>query len=740
MPKNAKFAMMEKLAREKGNTTMGEFFIKDGLDYKGQEQHAWSVSGFGAGADVKIDPGKLVGLTGAVGVQASVTRSQEVMVVAQVGPALARYETLDGAPREEPLQRPITLTCMQGIMWEGKAGASFELGVGFSAEAKISVMSGASSEAKSSLEDEEEDEDEPVFDPEILGAKFEAFAGFKASASYTYSNVALEDVWPSFYGVNVTGAEKSNLKDDCEEIFTLGSRKDAARTKAVEWMNRNQAEFGFQKTSSYLFWDRSAASITQALIAGAAKCNPRTMQGIVRRAMAQNWASKLFPYNGGARQRGLNILTLSSHAPEGRAGVEASFEASAGLGPLAGAEASAAVRGPTVAGKGKWSSYRFQTFWNIDGGDQLLMYTQETKITYTAVDLTLLSVEAKAEGSVMDPRSLRDTVASVKTVVQERDLGAFEKPKRIGFTTEDIRGKDREEGNRGFASLSQTTAQTMKKLATDGLGLKKQWNTMSYQSACLYWARPDAEAQCVGRKATALPGSGFSLGRSTTLSTLDELMTTCKFFEYTAGEAAGGDKDSKGRIHKLEMICAALHVKKERLIEAFKDENVASLITDLGSSSANVDAEEGQENDDLALLIEVGFAVPLPEFDIEVRNKKYWGKGENLPEGEWVAKLDKDFMDKAVTAFNGKTLDQLDSCINSFRIRLRMADVENNDSSFQLGFKIAGQELNVKLNRVDRAGASGVIDLATFWYPRELREGGPAAYEQGVPKVALFDQ
>ena len=735
MPKkNAKFAMMEKLAREKGNTTMGEYFIKDGLDYKGQEQHAWSVNGYGAGFDVKIDPGKLYGLTAAIGVTADLTRSKEVMLVAQVGPALVRYTGVDGGLWEETMGRPITLTCMEGVMWEGKAGASFDIGVGFSAAAGVAVASGASSKTESTFDAEEDEEEEPVFDPEVVGASFEAFAGFKASASYTYTNIALEDVWPSFFGVDYEGAEKSDLKLECEEIFTLGSRKDAIREKAVAFMNRHQGLFGAQKTSSFLFWDRSAASITEALMEGARVGRTATRAQRRVRAIAQNWASKLRPYTGGVRQRGLNTLVLTSHAPEGQAGFEASIKASASLGPIAGADVSATLRGPTVKGQGKWSSYRFQTFWPIDDGDQLLMYTQETKISYWAVDLTLISVEAKAEASAIDVRTLGDTARSIKTMAQTGDIRAFEAPKKLKFSTEDIRGK--EEGNVGFSGVSSARALALKKLAKDGLGIKKQWNSMSYQSACIYWARPEAERNCVGAKAVELPGTGFSLGRSTTLSSLQ----TLRLAFWDESESAFMEGSSPAGIKLMKVICSALHIHPKRLSEALWDSNIGSLIADLASSEANVDAEEGEDNDSLALLIEVAFAVPMPEFDIEVRNKKYWGHGETLPESEWVAKFDGEFMSKAAGNFNHKTLTQLDGCLQSLRIRLRMADVENSDSNFQLGFKIGGQDLAIRLNKVDRAGCAGVIDLATYWFPRGMRTGGAVAYEQAVPKVALFDQ
>jgi len=732
--KNAKFAMMEKLAREKGETTMGIYFIKDGLDYKGQEQHAYTVNGYGAGFDVKIDAGKLIGMSAAVGFSGDVTRSSEVMLVASVGPAVARYEDSRGASRTERLKRPITLACMQGVMWEGKAGASFEIGIGFEAEAAVKTT-GASAEAKSSFDDD--DEDEPGFEAEIVGAKFEAFAGFKASASYTYTNVALEDMYPSFFGAEIEGAGKGDLRTEAEDIMTNGSRKDILRERAVAFMNQHQDIFGKQKTSSWLFFDRSSQDITKALQPTKVKSSVKVYTLFRVLALADNWVAKLQPYNGGVPQRGLCTLTLSSHAPEGKAGVEASIEVSAGLGPLAGVEASATVSGPTVSGSGKWSSYRYQTYWPIDSGDALLMYTQETKISYWQVDLSLIGVEAKLEASVIDASSVKQAASNLKTAVKERDFRGFEGPKRIGFTTEDIRGK--EEGNRGFKGASDKVASVGKKLAGGDYNAKKTWNSMSYQSACVYWVRPDSEAECTKvRTVSAQEGSGVCLGRSTQLSTLQKLLT-CYWDEDTKDFMEGSDKSA---VALAQTIGAALHVHPKRLLEAIWDSNIKGLVNDLASNEANVNAEDGEELDDLPLLIEAGFAFPIPALDLSVKTKGFWGKvqGKDLPEAEWVATLDAKLRDKAFKAFKTMKLNDLEKHLQSIRIRIRMADLETNDDSFKLGFNVLGTELGIRLNKVERAGSSGVVDLATYWFPTAMRAGGTEAYERAVPKVILFDQ
>jgi len=625
---------------------------------------------------------------------------------------------------------------MQGIMWEGKAAASFDVGIGFEAEACIKT-SGASAEASSSFDDEEDDEGS--FDAEILGAKFEAFAGLKSSASYTYTNVALEDMYPSFFGGDVTGAGKGDLKKEAEEIMTVGSRKDILREGAVAFMNTHKEIFGAQKTSSWLFFDRSSNDIIKSLGAVWKQSKMKSARDVAIRAVADNWVAKLQPYNGGVPQRGLCVLALSSHSPEGKAGLEASFEASAGLGALAGVEVSGAIKGPSIAGCGKWSSYRFQNFWPIDGGDALYMYTQETKINYWQIDVSLVGIEGKAEASAIDPRGLKETYTDLKSAVKERDFRGFEGPKRVGFSTEDIRGG--EEGSVGFKRAPARLADAGKKLAGGDYKVGKVWNSMSYQSACIYWVRPNAETACVSEKITtvaAQPGTGISLGRSTKLSTLQKLLQ-CFWDEETNGFMEGSNG---GGVALAQTIGAALHIHPRRLLEAVWAQEIKGLVSDLASNEANVDSEGGEDLDDLPLLIEASFAFPLPDMNFSVTTKGLWGKlsGKALPEAEWFGTLDPKFRDKAFAAFKKMKLDALDKHLEAVRIRVRMADVTNDDSSFKLGFNALGQELGISLSKVERAGAAGVVDLATYWFPQGLRSGGAAVYEQAVPKVVLFDQ
>lgn len=81
----------------------------------------------------------------------------------------------------------------------------------------------------------------------------------------------------------------------------------------------------------------------------------------------------------------------------------------------------------------------------------------------------------------------------------------------------------------------------------------------------------------------------------------------------------------------------------------------------------------------------------------------------------------------------------------SIRLRYRLADRAHSDSTpFKLGFKIFDTGIGIQLASVDRAGAEGIVDLATVWFDDQLSAlsvtNPEAVYESAVPPVTLFCQ
>lgn len=706
------FELMRSTAAQAG-VSAGEYFVKDGLDYKGQAQYAYTVNGKGASFDVKIDPGKLLGLTAAAGAKVSLKVGTELLVFAVVGPQKIAYRlpspknALQLEDRSATLGQPIVLGSMQGTFWEGQAGASFEAGVSFSAHAGVS-RSGASAAAASSAGGDDDAED-PSARAEFIGASFEASASFKAEASYTFANAALEDVRPRLYGVRTEGADKAALKADATEVFASGTTKDVLKTDAVEFMNQNKAIFGEQTKTRFLgLSNRPVAELVDSLLAGIKKIDPKAANASSLKARAENWAGRLAPYCGGFEQKGLCILILSSHKPEASAGFSAKMDAKVGVGPLANAGISLDIKGPAVAGVGKTSSSRFQTFWQLPD-EQLLMFTQEAKLCYWQVDVTGLSAEAKAEASVIDPKA---TAASVKTAIQ---------------TPKDPTNK------------TEAPKPELKRaeLAKSGIVIdqKKAWNSLTYTSVCAYWTRPASDAQLSdGSAVSALAGSGISLGRSTILANLKKLLTAG--WDPVLEEFTG----SKTGMKLYFMLAEALHLPVKSLAEAIWSPEVKSLIQDLSTQDAALEqAIKGaapQQAEylrktflagELPLLIEVSFR--LPAVTLKVQKKK-----------DGSVKLDDKFFDNAVSAFNKTPATMLPGMIEAVRIRVRMRDLKETTGGFRLGFKLLGQELGISYDTIERAGAEGIVDLATYWFAADKRSGGVAAYEAAVPKVLLFDQ
>lgn len=711
------FELIQKSAEQAG-VSAGEYFVKDGLDYKGQVQYAYTINGKGAAFDIKIDPGKLMGLTAAVGVKLAARQGKEVLVVGLVGPQKIVCKVPNQkAPQQltessVSLPQPIVLSSMQGTFWEGQAGASFELGVSYSAHAGIS-RDGVSAQAGSSL-DSKSDDDSQSGRAELISASFEASAGFKADAAYVYSNAALEDVRPRYYGASLEGADKAAFKMDATDVFASGSSKDVLKTQVVEFMNQHQDIFGKQeKTRWFGISNRPVQDLVDTLLKGAASVTPKTDKSIALKACIENWAARLAPYCGGFEQLGKNILVISSHKPEASAGLSAKVEAKAAVGPLANVGVALDLRGPAIAGAGKWSSSRFQTYWPLSDG-QSLMFTQESKLCYWQVDVTAFVAEVQAAGSVVDPKGtgagLKSTAQSAKDALTSKDASKLDASKA---------GVQRVEFDKKSTLVDQ----------------KKVWNSLSYTAADAYWIRPANDAFKSGKcSVQLLGGSGLSMGRSTVLANLKLLLAAG--WDPVIGQFSG----SNAALKHYFMLAEALHIPVKMLAEAIWSPEVKSLINDLSSQDAALEqAIKGMNSEqadrarklfaggELPLLIEVAFRLPFQEATVE-KNK------------DGLIKLEGKFFDNVVGAFNqlpGKTLPSL---IESLRIRVRMRDLKESTGGFKLGFKVLGQELGIGYETIERAGAEGTVDLATYWFAQDKRSGGVSAYEAGVPKVLLFDQ
>jgi len=131
---------------------------------------------------------------------------------------------------------------------------------------------------------------------------------------------------------------------------------------------------------------------------------------------------------------------------------------------------------------------------------------------------------------------------------------------------------------------------------------------------------------------------------------------------------------------------------------------------------------------DVGVLIEATHRVDqLPELKVKIGVEKET-KREQI-------QLDKEF---------GRDIQKGSYVLESLRLRYRKRDVFEKDGAlFTVGFKVAGTGAKIQLDRVDRAGADGIVDVATVFVAEPLKalagKGSQApAYEKAVPPAALF--
>lgn len=699
--------LLNKSAQEFG-VSSGEQFIKDGLDYRGQVQYAYTNNQKGGGFDIQIDPLKVNGLSSSFSVKGAVTVGKELFVVAAVGPNKAvKIGTQKNPSVTWMVDRPIMLASLQGGVWEGQASASFEVGVSYSAHAGISGATLLPETGNETLD--------TAASAELASIAFEASATFKADVGYTYSNAALEDMKPRYFAVNIAGADKAALKEEVTELFTAGSSKDAIKNAVVTLMNSYKEIYGEQSKTKWIGTNRDMADLTKTLLEGLAKA-PSNDVGKTLRARVDNWLGKATPYKATtASQRGLCVLSISSHRPEASAGVSASIEAKASANKLGSGAISMNFKGPSISGVGKWSSSRFQTYWPI-ANTEYLMLTQDQKIRYGQVDVTAFSAQANVELNVAGGGGKeKPTLQRGGSLQENKVVPAAKQP-----------AKPAEEPKPTFSAEASA---------------EKKWvySSLSYTSVCVYWMRSADDAKINdGALVEPLQGSGISIGRSTTLGTLQRLLKA--FWDPSDKQLEGDAAGCK----LYQFLAEALHVPVAVLSEMLWSPEVKGLITDLASQKDAVEklireakpamkperAERLRKNfggGELPLLIEATFR--LPTVDLKLKKSK-----------DGSAKLDEKLFDKAVAAFNKLPVADVPKYLESIRIRLRMRDLQETEDSTRLGFSLFGQSLGVSYKSIDKAGAEGTVDLATYWTASELKGGGAAAYEVGVPKAILLDQ
>ena len=406
------------------------------------------------------------------------------------------------------------------------------------------------------------------------------------------------------------------------------------------------------------------------------------------------------------------FLALWGMKPEASAGMSAEAKASvkAGVGVAgAGAEAGVVLTGPSVATAMKFSQYRFQycvgakaggrprsnASWNLNAlretaPNQYIVVSQDTKITYGQIDITLLGVEGSANIGIQ-----QGLINSKHQKSMEAGAG---NASALGEAA--IGGKLK-------IGLEETSAS-----ARAGAALKKTLQFMHYESAVAFWSPPSTDGKHENelRSVVIGEGSGFAFGQSVDI---DNLVKHAK---------VSIDQDYPDTY--VQGLCGTLGVTHEQIMKFLK------------SVSYLLEAFEDQKSRDpnmapSAFLIETSFSPRVPGITVPVRwSSGAWKLG---PFNNTTSTL------RGIVNPQGHLLAQL----QAIRLRYRISDYQASSRvRFSLGIKFIAT-LGIKLESVENAGSEGIINLCTEWFNafEKYQTGAQTlAYDKSVPYVALVHQ
>lgn len=729
---SAKFKSIRKKAESFDNRD-AEYFLSSGLDYNGQAQTGFTANGGGLSGSVSIDPGKILGMTAEVGVNAAVKRVKETMLIVHRGPAqLPDFGDLDNT---------VTLNCLAGVQWEGSVGLSLDVGVGVTVSAGWGSTGGKTKAEVSGYDDPEPTGDEKAAADrekteslvEACCAKVELKAGLSASVGYTYTHFYAIDPAPLYFlSPQLEDGSMKEIYDTLDAILETGTTKGKLKLEACNFINQYPNYFG--KAISYSNWHgghissqkvvtrlRAGLEVIRREMAGYSP-SPRSHLRDVR-SKTRNLINQLAVFAGEVEPDGLTYLRISSHNPKGAAALQATAEASANAAGLVSASAGLNFTALGISGGAKIAYVRFQ---HALFTDPPVLCTQDTRIVYKQFDLSALKISGEAS---------------------------------VGALGHKVGSGDINEGLKGFAEEGKRLLGTT-------------LNRMTYDSVTAYWERPAPLARA-GKdevEVPLLPGSGFSLGESCVLSNLHHLVT--HYDPYMAEGDEIGTFTSEVALAYAQTIADSIGVPLAKFCQFLATPEVFQIVSSLyhqGEIGVLLDGavvralktpEERREFlarakgalgrgagdakawHNKSVLIESSFALPSGGVTLPcTRERKVDKKG--AAQDFFVLSTDARSEIPALPQY--KDPDSRARLLHAIRIRFRIQDLNNDDKTrFTLGFKVVGTGAKISLETVDRAGSEGIVDLCTVWMNEELKKKGaihPAdPYELSVPPVTLFCQ
>ena len=266
----------------------------------------------------------------------------------------------------------------------------------------------------------------------------------------------------------------------------------------------------------------------------------------------------------------------------------------------------------------------------------------------------------------------------------------------------------------------QISCKFFEKLQLDGNlfgGVSKSWNmmeqskpkysfinTIHYKTAIAVW-----EAGPLANNLQLCVGSGRCYGQAMVLTELIEL-----------GRASRETPRSPATVDKLQILAKSLHMRVEDLSTFFKSSDFIKFEPEACQGGPKHWSDENFAAQEGCVLIESIFKrehtdqVTLTKKNIENSDLR------NHPEERFNVKPEKilessglpDVVPNEAGGYGGVYTPQ------SIRLRYRMADLKEDKSTpFKLGLFLPGTfELGIRIEVVENAGMSGIVDLVTYWF------------------------
>jgi hypothetical protein len=698
LKKGAEEAQQRKARDENDAIAMAtNYFLKSGIDYKGQFQCCYDAKGGGGEVEVSVDPAAFFNplVHTKLTLTANTSLSKERMIVTQRGPSEVGIYTV-------PM--PIMINCLVG--WDVTASIKGELEVSVGASFSLGPASNikdAVTESRKSFHEHQFGEFACDFENAGLSFEAEAKVGAKVGGGYNYEHFFAIDCAPIPFSSN----DKAKVRKVLGEVWHSGSYKEALKNEVKEFLNSRPnlwqkpgeglAHYGkFHRDSSKLFSEYLNRIINNPTLENFVYSGSSAQRAAAYLDNLKVWATKNNQPNIST------FLAISAHQAEGEAGLFAKAGVSANA-TFVNVGVEAEVKGPTVSGSYKHANVRYQVVYpaTFDEPDKTtgemktketkIVMTQETRIVYKTFDLTAFAATVNAQAGVIG-------------------LGEIEAEAGVSVGTRD--GFSAKAGMKARGGILRGGVEKEKEKSKGGGHFFSNLNRLTYETTTIFWS----DDNCT----ESLQGTGYSVGGSFLIKNMIALWKDINDHHHM-------DKLSKGSLRYIHNIAQSLKISSQ---------NVFDFFVQLTEDNIEFYFKNTEKLGCEAMLLEASFKVPYLE--ININPKSDITDDDSKSDREVIVLDPKVFKDILELPF-GK-----EKQLESIKLRYRIQDTHDYSTNlFKLGANATGVGGSIALKKIHKAGSEGIVDLLSVWIGGKVvadSKESAEMYEKAVPPVVLFCQ